>query len=338
MNSLSPSVAIVILNYNGVAYLKQFLPSILASTYTNQKVVIADNCSTDNSIVWLKENYPEIQILQNTQNNGYAGGYNWALKNLEADYYVLLNSDVEVCKNWIEPVIELMESDSKIAACQPKILSWQNKNLFEYAGACGGYLDTFGYPFCRGRIFDFCETDNKQYNTVEKIFWASGAALFVRSNIFHELCGFDERFFAHMEEIDLCWRMQLAGFTIAIQPHSVVYHVGGGTLPKSYQKTFLNFRNNWLMLRKNLTIKDKIYKLPIRFILDLVAVLKAILSRDFEMAKAITNAFIAALKIKDNPKKYTNPFKKPLNKLDGVYSKSVVWQFFINKKKKFSQL
>jgi GT2 family glycosyltransferase len=156
----------------------------------------------------------------------------------------------------------------KLLLASQKYYLGKNKNLFEYAGACGGYLDTFGYPFCRGRIFDFCETDNKQYNTVEKIFWASGAALFVRSNIFHELCGFDERFFAHMEEIDLCWRMQLAGFTIAIQPHSVVYHVGGGTLPKSYQKTFLNFRNNWLMLRKNLTIKDKLYKLPIRFILD----------------------------------------------------------------------
>lgn len=310
----------------------------MATTYCNKKVVIADNCSIDNSLVWLKENYPEIQILQNTKNNGYAGGYNWALKNIESDYYVLLNSDVEVCPNWIEPIIELMEADYKIAACQPKILSWHNKNNFEYAGASGGYIDAFGYPFCRGRIFDFCENDFQQYNTIEKIFWASGAALFIKSKVFHELGGFDERFFAHMEEIDLCWRIQLAGYSIKVQPASIVYHVGGGTLPKSYQKTFLNFRNNWLMLCKNLTFKEKLFKLPIRFALDWMAILKALLTKDFEMAKAIFNAFIAVNQIKNTNIKHCKQPQKSFKNLDGVFTSSIAWQFFINKKKKFSQL
>lgn len=338
LNRLKPIVTIVILNYNGVAFLQQFLPSVMATTYINKRVVIADNCSIDNSLMWLKENYPEIQLLQNTKNNGYAGGYNWALKNIESDYYVLLNSDVEVCKDWIEPIIELMEKDNKIAACQPKILSWHNKNNFEYAGASGGYIDAFGYPFCRGRIFDFCENDLQQYNTVEKTFWASGAALFIKSKIFHELGGFDERFFAHMEEIDLCWRIQLAGYSIAIQPASVVYHVGGGTLPKSYQKTFLNFRNNWLMLCKNLTFKEKLFKLPIRFVLDLIVAVKSLFSKDFGTTKAIFNACIAVIKIKKLKNNHYKLPKKTFNNLDGVYTSSIAWQFFINKKKKFSQL
>lgn len=333
-----PSVAIVILNYNGINYLQQFLPSVLSSTYSNKKIIVADNASTDDSVNWVKENYPQITVLINTQNNGYAGGYNWCLKSVEADYFVLLNSDVEVTANWIEPIIELMQADTKIAACQPKILSWHHKEKFEYAGACGGFIDLYGYPFCRGRIFDFCEDDKGQYNSVKKIFWASGAALFIKSKVFVDLNGFDENFFAHMEEIDLCWRLQLSGYTIAVQPASIVYHVGGGTLPKSYQKTFLNFRNNWIMLCKNLTIKEKFLIFPVRFFLDCTTACKALLSKDTEMARAIFNAHIAFIKWKFSSKYKSVQPNKPLYKLNGVLLNSIVFKYFVRKKKRYSDL
>lgn len=332
-----PSVAIVILNYNGINFLKQFLPSVIASTYTNSFIVVADNASVDDSVQWLKDNYPNIQLLLNTTNSGFAGGYNWALKNIQADYYVFLNSDVEVEPNWIEPIITLMESDTTLAACQPKILSYNNPELFEYAGACGGFIDCLGYPFSRGRVFDFCEIDNAQYNSIQKIFWATGAAMFVKSKVYHALGGFDEYFFAHMEEIDLCWRMQLAGYSIAVQPASIVYHVGGGTLPKSYRKTFLNFRNNWIMLCKNLTTTEKLYKLPLRFLLDIATACKALLSGDTNMFKAIFAAHFAALQWKFSISyKKLHP-SKSLQKLNGVYLGIIAWQYFIKKKKKFSE-
>ncbi|MCZ2223034.1 MAG: glycosyltransferase family 2 protein [Chitinophagales bacterium] len=333
-----PSVAIVILNYNGLNFLQQFLPSVIASTYANKKIIVADNASTDNSIQWLKENYPNIHLLLSTENRGYAGGYNWALKNIEADYYALLNSDIEVQPNWIEPIITLMEVDKTIAACQPKILSWKNKTAFEYAGACGGYIDCLGYPFSRGRLFDVCETDEGQYNTVQKIFWATGAALFIRSKIFHQLNGFDEYFFAHMEEIDLCWRMQLAGYSIAVEPSSIVYHVGGGTLPKGYRKTYLNFRNNLIMLCKNLTTAEKVFTFPLRCVLDFITAGKALISVDFDMFKAIIDAHIALIKWKFFVKKKNTVQPKSLKHLQGVYNGSVVWEYFIKKKKKFSAI
>jgi len=335
---LLPSVAIVILNYNGLNFLQQFLPSVIASTYVNKKIIVADNASTDESIFWLKENYPTVQLLLSKENKGYAGGYNWTLKNIEADYFVLLNSDIEVTPQWIEPIIALMENDKSIAACQPKILSWKNKTQFEYAGAAGGYLDCLGYPFARGRVFDICETDTAQYNTTQKIFWASGAAMFIRSNVFHQLNGFDEYFFAHMEEIDLCWRIQLAGYSIAVQPTSVVYHVGGGTLPKGYRKTLLNFRNNGIMLCKNLSFTEKMYKLPIRCLLDFVAACKALLSADVSTCKAIFMAHIAILQWKFFTKKNYPSNKKKLHQLQGVYNGSLVWQFFIRKKNTFSRI
>ena len=272
---MSPSIAIVILNYNGRDFLKQFLPSVVSSTYSNKKIIVADNASNDNSVQWLTENYPEIKILINNRNDGFAGGYNWALKQIEADYYVLLNSDVSVSSNWIEPIVELMESDDTIGACQPKILSWNKPDFFEYAGACGGYIDALGYPFSRGRLFDICEKDEGQYNSVQKIFWATGAAMFVRSKVFHELNGFDASFFAHMEEIDLCWRMQLAGYAIYVQPFSVVYHVGGGTLDYlSPKKTYLNFRNNLELIYKNIEGQYLLRSLFMRMVLDGIAAFK----------------------------------------------------------------
>ncbi|MBP9741717.1 MAG: glycosyltransferase family 2 protein, partial [Chitinophagaceae bacterium] len=293
---LTPSVAVVILNYNGRNFLEQFLPSVISSTYSNCSIIVADNASTDNSVEFVQQHFPSIQILLNLNNDGFAGGYNWALKRVEADYYVLLNSDVEVTPKWIEPVIDLMELNKDIAACQPKILSWHNKTQFEYAGASGGFIDALGYPFTRGRVFDVCENDEQQYNTAEPIFWATGAAMFVRSKVFHQLNGFDGSFFAHMEEIDLCWRMQLAGYSIYVQPASVVYHVGGGTLPKGYRKTYLNFRNNLIMLSKNLPVKEKIYKIPIRFILDGITACKDLFSGNSITFKAVFNAHIATVK------------------------------------------
>ena len=334
---LLPSIAIVILNYNGKDFLKQFLPSVISSTYTNKKIIIADNASSDDSIQWLLENYPEIEIIINKINDGFAGGYNWALKQIEADFYVLLNSDVSVSPNWIEPIIQLMESDKTIGACQPKILSWNKPDSFEYAGACGGYIDILGYPFSRGRVFDVCEKDEGQYNSVQKIFWATGAAMFVRSKVFHELNGFDASFFAHMEEIDLCWRMQLAGYNIYAQPDSVVYHVGGGTLPKGFKKTYLNFRNNLLMLGKNLSWQEKIYKIPFRFMMDAVSAWQGLLGGNSTIYKAIFKAHLQVLFIWLTQRNQNIFYaKKPMNTLSGVFNGSVVWQYFVKKKSKFS--
>jgi len=335
----TPSVAIVILNWNGRNFLEKFLPSVLASTYANKKIVVADNTSTDDSIVFLKEKYPKVSIIQNKSNEGFAKGYNTALKQVTADYYVLLNSDVEVSTGWIEPVIELMELDKAIAACQPKILAYNKKNQFEYAGASGGWIDALGYPFSRGRVFDDCETDNGQYDDAGPCFWASGAAMFVRSSVYHELGGLDEYFFAHQEEIDLCWRAQLAGYKIFVQPASVVYHVGGGTLPKGNSlKTFLNFRNNLTMMAKNLPFCTALWKLPFRILLDAISAWRGLLSGDGGYFLAICKAhlhFTGWLLFK---KKQSGFPVKRNRKLYGCYSGTVVWDYFIKKKKNFSEI
>jgi GT2 family glycosyltransferase len=335
----TPSVAIVILNWNGRNFLEKFLPSVLASTYFSKKVIVADNASTDDSIRFLQDYYPQVFIIQNSGNEGFAKGYNTALKQVTADYYVLLNSDVEVTSNWIEPVITLMESDSTIAACQPKILAWQHKKQFEYAGACGGWLDILGYPFMRGRVFDDCETDMGQYDEAAPCFWASGAAMFVRSSVYHELHGLDPFFFAHQEEIDFCWRAQLAGYKVFVQPASVVYHVGGGTLPKGNSlKTFLNFRNNLIMLAKNLAFADSVWKIPFRILLDALSAWRGLLSGDSGYFFAICKAhFHFTGWLLFNKNKSVFPAKKE-GKLYGWYNGSVVWAYFIQKKKSFSEI
>ncbi len=335
---LNPSVAIVILNFNGRKHLELFLPSITATNYAPLQIVIADNGSTDESIPFLQFNYPSILILQNSINLGFAGGYNWALKNVEADYFILLNSDVEVTPNWINPIIQLMQANPLIAACQPKILSYKDKHLFEYAGASGGWIDYLGYPFSRGRVFDVCEQDNGQYEDACPIFWASGASLFIKSTVFHEMNGFDAYFFAHQEEIDLCWRMQLAGYRIMACPTSVVYHVGAGTLPRGGRKVFLNFRNNLIMLSKNLIWQEKIYKLPIRFLLDAVSAWKGLLQGDVYFFIAIMKAHFAVCFLWIKRYKTHEIPKKSLHSLQGVYNGSVVWQHFIKQKKTFAEI
>ena len=260
--------AIVILNFNGKSWLEKFLPTVILHSSISEIFVI-DNASTDDSIHYLKENFPSVSIIINKENHGFAGGYNVGLKSIKADIYCLLNSDVEVTKNWIEPVLNLFERDKNIAAIQPKILSFSDKTKFEFAGAAGGFIDNVGYPFCRGRNFETIEKDSGQYDDETEIFWASGCALFIRSSDFWADNGFDERFFAHQEEIDLCWRLKNAGKKIFYTHRSTVYHVGGGTLNKTNPtKTFLNFRNNLTMLVKNLPFVTLLWVIPLRLILD----------------------------------------------------------------------
>jgi GT2 family glycosyltransferase len=337
------SVAIVILNYNGKKHLETFLPSVLNTTYTHAKVIIADNGSSDDSVTFLSANYPSITCLQRDTNEGFAGGYNWALSLVDADYYVLLNSDVEVTPNWLEPMVSLLDSNNNIAACQPKILSYTDKKEFEYAGAAGGWIDTLGYPFSKGRVFDVCEKDNGQYDACEPIFWATGASLFIRANYYKQVGGLDESFFAHQEEIDLCWRLQRAGYTIMSCPNAIVYHVGGGTLPRGGRKVFLNFRNNLLMLGKNLPINEILWKIPARFCLDAISAWKGVLQGDFSFFYAIVKAHMSVMSIwtkqlLNGDKKSTWIPKKPMKAIPGVFNGSIIWRYFVKNQTKFSQI
>jgi GT2 family glycosyltransferase len=331
-----PSVAVVILNWNGRNFLQQFLPSVLASTYGNMRVIVADNASTDDSVQFVQQTFPAVEILTSKENYGFAKGYNFFLQQVKADYYVLLNSDVEVTTNWIEPIIELMEADKTIAACQPKLLAYNQKDTFEYAGAGGGWIDALGYPFSRGRVFDVLEKDHGQYNDVAQIFWASGASLFIRAELFHAMHGFDEFFFAHQEEIDLCWRLQRSGYKIMLCPQSVVYHVGGGTLPTgSTQKVYLNFRNNLVMITKNMSWPQLLWKLPVRIGLDIVSAYKELLAGKAGYWLAVLKAHFTFIGWIFGPKQ-TNVSTYP--PLKTMYKGSVVWQYFIRKKKFFSEI
>lgn len=302
-------------------------------------MIVADNGSTDNSVKFLEAQYPQIELILLEDNHGFAKGYNLALMQVEADYYILLNSDVKVTPGWIEPLVSLAESDRQIAACQPKILSFKHPEYFEYAGAAGGWLDHYGYPFARGRVFDLCEVDEGQYDNVQPIFWASGAAMFVRASIFHEAGGFDNFFFAHQEEIDLCWRIQLLGYKIYSCPQSVVYHVGGGTLPKGNSlKTYLNFRNNHIMLYKNMSGFRKLLVIPFRILLDAVSAFKSLLSGDGGYFIAVVSAHLSFAKwvlVKQKESVFPKPRK---GKLNGYWRGNMAWQHFAKGKKKFSQI
>lgn len=311
---------------------------MLASTYNNFNVVVADNASTDDSIPFLRSYYPGIRVIELKKNYGFAKGYNEALKQVEADYYVLLNSDVEVTPSWIEPVIDLMENDPAIAACQPKLLLYRDRGSFEYSGACGGWLDRLGYPFARGRIFDVCERDEGQYNSIEPIFWASGAAMFVRAGLYHHLGGLDDYFFAHQEEIDFCWRLQRAGYSIYSCPNSVVFHVGGGTLPKgNSRKVFLNFRNNLVMMAKNMPVWEAFWKINYRFILDAVSAVKSLLAGEVQYFFAVFRAHIAFIGWLFTHKRSHLTLPKKVA-LKGYLHRSVVWAHFVLKTKKFSEI
>ncbi len=333
---MSKDIAVVILNWNGKSFLEQFLPSVIK--YSNEaEVIVADNFSTDNSVSFLKENYPQLKIIQLDENFGFAGGYNNALKLVDSKYYVLLNSDVEVTKNWLVPMLELLGNDNSIVACQPKIKDFNNKSDYEYAGASGGFLDKYGYPFCRGRVFDSLEKDNNQYDDTTEVFWASGASLFIRAQEYHSIGGLDEFFFAHMEEIDLCWRLKNQGHKIMVCPSSTVYHFGGGTLNKiNPRKTFLNFRNSLLTLHKNLPKNERLGKIFIRLSLDAIAGIKFIMDGKFNHTWAIVRAHIAFY----NAISQNNIKRKSFNNsnLNGMIDKSIVKEYFINKQKTFNEL
>ncbi|MBL7935658.1 MAG: glycosyltransferase family 2 protein [Bacteroidia bacterium] len=338
---LSNKVAVVILNWNGKSFLEKFLP-IVVKYSSNAQIIVADNQSTDNSVDFLKSHFPEISVIINPFNDGFAKGYNLALKQVNAQYYILLNSDVEVTENWIEPIIQLMESTPKIAACQPKILDYNHTSKFEYAGAAGGFIDKYGYPFCRGRIFNVLEEDKGQYDTAKEVFWATGACMFVRSEAFWKVGGFDNDYFAHMEEIDVCWRMKNIGYQIYVEPKSKVYHVGGGTLNKlSPRKTFLNFRNNLMTLTKNASPRFLFFKIIYRMVLDGVAACKFLVEGNGSHFIAVIKAHFsfykhlpATLKKRDHMR-LMEDFKDTTS---GVYENNIVYAHFVKGIKHYSDL
>ena len=333
--------AVVILNYNGLKYLQQFLQGVLDNCPAYAEVVIADNASTDSSVQWLKENFPSMRLIQNSSNKGFAGGYNDALKQIEADYFVILNSDIEVTKDWLAPLINFMESSSDAAACQPKILSYRTKDYFEYAGAAGGFIDVFGFPFCRGRLFSSLEKDEKQYDDVKNVFWVTGACMIIRSEIFFKAGGFDEFFFAHMEEIDLCWRMQRMNYRIVSLPYSKVYHIGGGTLSKnSPKKTFLNYRNNLSMLAKNLPAHLLLPVFLFRIFTDAAASLIFLFTSGPLHSAAVPAAYFSFLINILQLIKKRRAFNKNISDSlpETIYRKSVLLNYFIMRKRKYSSL
>ena len=334
---MKKDISVVILNWNGSAMLQRFLPSVIR--YSEEaEIIVADNGSTDHSIDLLQEKFPSVRILPFRENYGFAEGYNRAIQQIETPYVLLLNDDVEVTPHWLQPLLAFMNHHPEVAACQPKILSETQRELFEYAGACGGFIDHLGYPYCRGRIFNHVEKDRGQYDQVCPIFWATGAALLVRTDVFRKEGGLDKRFFAHMEEIDFCWRLRSRNYGIYCIPQSTVYHVGGGTLPKSHpRKTFLNFRNNLLMLYKNLPEERLNSTLRIRYFLDLVAALKMLLSGQAKESMAIVKALRTFFKIRhdfDRERK-ENLQKQQLKDIPEMRNESLLVAFYLKKKKKF---
>jgi GT2 family glycosyltransferase len=334
-----PRVAVVILNWNGRSFLERFLKSVVNTDYPNLQVVVGDNASTDGSLAFVSASFPEVLIIENDKNYGFAEGYNRVLEQVNADYFVLLNSDVSVPENWISPVIDMMESDEQIAAAQPKIKWHDDQRKFEYAGAAGGFLDCYGFPFCRGRMFNINEADAGQYDDACEIFWASGAALFVRRSCWLQVGGLDPDLFAHMEEIDVCWRLKNLGYKVVYCPESEIYHVGGGTLNSDNPfKTYLNFRNNLYILQKNLPLKEAYIMIFLRFWIDLIAWLHFIATGKFRHAVAVSKAHVSFFKnIRSNSRKRTGTQISFLS-LTGVYKHSVVWAFFVGKISRFIDL
>jgi GT2 family glycosyltransferase len=329
------NTAVVILNYNGIGFLQQFLKNVIENT-PEADVIVIDNFSTDQSLNWLEENFPSTLVVKNAKNHGFAGGYNHGLSGLEYENFVLLNSDVEVTPNWLVPILQRANQNSNLAAIQPKLLDFNERQKFEYAGAAGGFLDKYGYAFCRGRVFDSIENDEGQYQPPLDIFWASGACFFVKAKVFNELGGFDERFFAHMEEIDLCWRIHNAGYQIQYEPNSVVYHVGGGTLHKSNPfKTYLNYRNNLAMLFKNLPARLLFPVIFTRLVLDGLSSVKFLKEGNLRDILAILKAHLAFYAmIPYLWKKRKGPFLG----VDKLHDFSVVWRYFAKKQKTYTEL
>jgi GT2 family glycosyltransferase len=330
-------IAVVILNWNGRHFLEQFLPGVIDSCHDVAEVVVADNDSADDSVEFLRSHFPQVRLIINSKNFGFAEGYNAALKQIDTEYYVLLNSDIEVPQNWLQPVIALMDSDENIAACQPKILSFDNRSVFEYAGAGGGFIDRYGYPFCRGRIFQSIETDEGQYDDIREVFWATGACMFIRASLYHQVGGLDKDFFAHMEEIDICWRLKQLGYKIMYCGQSEVYHIGGGSLDKSSpRKTYLNIRNNNIMLYKNLLASQLYQVFFMRFFLDLAAAFKFLFDGGFQHFLAVTRAhlgFYYKYKISRRKRRMINQ-----RQVSMIYQGNIVLDHYLKGIKTFGEL
>jgi GT2 family glycosyltransferase len=337
-------LAIVILNYNGRAFLERFLPTLLAhSKRANTAIYVADNASTDDSVAYLRSAFPIVKIQELKKNYGFAEGYNQSLKSITADYYLLLNSDVEVTEGWLEPMVNVMESEANIAAVQPKIRSFHEKNFFEHAGGAGGWLDVLGYPLCKGRILATVEQDNGQYDALNECFWATGACMLVRAPLFHALGGFDGDYFAHMEEIDWCWRAKRAGYRIMTEPKALIYHVGGGTLPKTNpRKTYLNFKNSLITILKNAPCDQVFWIIPTRLVLDGIAGIVFLTEGKFQDILMIIKAhwhFFAAIPHTMRKRKIANEHIEQQRIAEPNYTawsrKSIIFQYYIKGKKFF---
>jgi GT2 family glycosyltransferase len=333
--------AVVILNWNGKKFLEQFLPAVVQHSPSWAEVVVADNASADDSVAFVQQHFPSVRIIRNQVNGGFAKGYNDALKLVEAEYFVLLNSDVEVTANWLQPVIAMMDQGATIAACQPKIRAFNDREKFEYAGAAGGFIDKWGFPFCRGRIFDSYETDSGQYDDSCEVFWATGACLFVRRTAWIEAEGLDEDFFAHMEEIDLCWRLRNRGWKVMYCGDSMVFHVGGGTLSKqSARKTFLNFRNNLVLLVKNHAPGWFWIKIFLRMVIDGVASIRFLLAGDFAHGWAVQRAHFSFYGSLGKTIRKRKALKRGIRQYatSCIYEGNIVFDYFLRKKRTFTEL
>lgn len=341
MNVDMKKVAIVILNWNGRQMLERYLPSVTAFSSKCADIYVADNASTDDSVEYLQACYPQVRLIRLERNWGFAEGYNKALAQIDAEYYVLLNSDVEVSENWLEPMLEFMDEHQDVCACQPKLLAVKDRLSFEYAGACGGFLDSYGYPFCRGRVFDTVEKDEGQYDDRIEILWATGACLMIRSKDYHSVNGLDARFFAHCEEIDLCWRLRLRGRKIYCLPESIVWHQGGATLPKGNpRKTYLNFRNNLLMLYKNLSQEELGRVMCVRYFLDYVAAFQMlILGHSVADFKAVYKARRDFKRLKKDYKSIREDIQnnRCVDNVVGKFNISILWNYYIKGRRRYSQ-
>ncbi len=336
-------VSIVILNYKGRKYLEKFLPPLIKSikAIDDVEIVVADNGSKDDSVQTVKENFPTVRIIELDDNYGFAGGYNRALKEIKSEYYVLLNSDIEVSENWLKVLLDYMQSNADVVACQPKIKSYNHREYFEYAGAAGGFIDKYGFPYCRGRIFGKVEKDEGQYDDIIDVFWASGACMMIRSEDYWKAGALDEDFFAHMEEIDLCWRLKSRGKRIVCIPDSVVYHIGGGTLSNTHpRKTYLNYRNNLIMLYKNLPHNSINSIFRTRFWLDNIAATRLTLAGKFKMVKAIFSArtHFKLMKEKFTEKRKDNILHSVQSAFNEISDNSIVYEYFIKGHKTFNEL
>jgi len=329
------NIAVVILNWNGEVLLERYLPSVMKHS-EGAEIYVADNASTDDSISFLKNNYPTIKIIQNSSNGGFAKGYNDALQHVKADIYCLLNSDVKVTKNWLPPIIKAFKNIPDASIIQPKILDHMRKDYFEYAGAAGGYIDQLGYPFCRGRIFQALEKDTGQYNDIQEIFWATGACMFIKSDVFHSLDGFDEDYFAHQEEVDLCWRAKNIGYKVFYVGTSSIYHLGGSTLSNmNPKKTYLNFRNSLFSITKNLPLRKAFVIIFLRLLLDGIAVIRFVFQLKPKHCLAILKAHLSFYK------NFRRMYKKREKKnfiIKYYTTKSIVWSHFVHQIARFSNL